>query len=275
MKAKVLLLLIGLIGTITLVLSQPPFIGCSGTVTGGGKTAKYDLMGLYNAIKGASQSTTDDKRNTYYYIPCKSVATTEPNCKDFPYDFIPAICQKDGRTPTPGWHGLGSLNSSTFGIRSNGDATSGFILSFPIGGEPSPPPVRKTDIEFICDPSGSEGIFTPAPDAESPTHDYHLQWTTKYACPTSDGDGDGGDGGGDGGGSKVSGGWIFIIILAGSAFIYLVAGVAVKKFVFHAEGIELIPNAMFWIALPGLVKDGNLFVVRKILGLCGRGYTQV
>jgi len=272
MQTKVLLLLLVLIGTSTLVLSQ--LSACSGTVTGGGKTAKYDLTGLYNALKGAVQSTTDDKRNTYYYIPCKTIADSEPNCKGFAYDSQPAICQKDGRTP-PGWHGLGTLNSTTFGLRPNGNAEGGFMLSFPQGGEPSPPPARKTDIEFICNPSGSEGSLEPAANPESPTHDYHLQWTTVFACPSSDGDG-GDGGGGDGGGSKLSGGWIFIIILAGSAFIYLVAGVAVKKFVFHAEGIELIPNAMFWIALPGLVKDGNLFVIHKILGLCGRGsYAQV
>jgi len=269
----VLLVLLVLIGSCALVLSQQ-LTACQGTVSGSGKSAKYDLTGLYNALKGAVQTCTDDKRNTYYYIPCRTISQSEPNCAGFAYDSIPAICQKDGRAP-PGWHGLGSINATQFQLRSNGDATSGFLLRWTAGGEPSPPPARTTDIEFICDPSGSEGVFTPAENAETPTHDYHLQWTTKFACPTSDGDGDGGDGG-DGGGSKLSGGWIFIIILIGSAFIYLVAGVAVKKFVFHAEGIELIPNAMFWIALPGLVKDGNLFVIHKILGLCGRGsYSQV
>jgi len=257
----------------SLVLSQN-LLQCTGTVTSGGKSAKYDLTKLYNAINGAVQSTTDDKRNTYYYIPCKSISASEPNCQGFQYDLQPAVCQKDGRAP-PGWHGLGTLNSSAWSVRTNGDVESGFVLTFPQGGEPSPPPVRKTDIEYICDPSGSEGSLTPADNPENPTHDYHLTWTTKYACPQSDGDGDGDGGGGDGGGGGISGGWIFIIILAGSAFIYLIAGVAVKKFVFHAEGIELIPNAMFWIALPGLVKDGNLFLVRKALGLCGRGYDQV
>jgi len=233
--------------------------GCTGTVG----SSFYDLKPLFDAIKGIEQSCTDDKRNTYLYTPCFKAQNT--NCT-FTYDPTPGLCQMDGRTP-PQFHGLGTLSSGSFSIRAN-DSASGFLLKFDKGGEPLPAPARTSSIEFICNRNGGIGVLKPGDPAEEPTHDYHLQWETAFACPTT-------GGGGGGGGGGISGGWIFIIILLGIAVLYLLVGVAVKKFVYQASGIELIPNVVFWLALPGLVRDGNLFIVRKALGLCGRGYTQV
>lgn len=53
--------------------------------------------------------------------------------------------------------------------------------------------------------------------------------------------------------------------------LYLVGGVAFNKFYRHHEGKEIIPNVEFWMALPGLVKDGHLFIWRKARSLTGRG----
>jgi len=57
--------------------------------------------------------------------------------------------------------------------------------------------------------------------------------------------------------------------------LYLVGGVSYNKFVAHREGIELIPNVEFWVMLPGLVKDGHVFVWRKIQALTGRTYDEI
>jgi hypothetical protein len=38
------------------------------------------------------------------------------------------------------------------------------------------------------------------------------------------------------------------------AFVYFAGGVVVQKFYFKREGLEIIPNSVFWLALPGLVK---------------------
>ena len=35
---------------------------------------------------------------------------------------------------------------------------------------------------------------------------------------------------------------------------YFAGGVVVQKFYFKREGLEIIPNSVFWLALPGLVK---------------------
>lgn len=58
--------------------------------------------------------------------------------------------------------------------------------------------------------------------------------------------------------------------------VYLVGGVAYNKFHAKREGIELIPNVSFWMALPGLVKDGHLYTFNKARGLVGgRGYEEM
>jgi hypothetical protein len=36
--------------------------------------------------------------------------------------------------------------------------------------------------------------------------------------------------------------------------VYFAGGVVVQKFYFRREGLEIIPNSVFWLALPGLVK---------------------
>jgi len=270
MKSHILLCYFLLLTLCTFVSSQ---VACKGSVNG----VAYDLTRLASAIGNQQVTCVDDKENTYYYLPCAVVP--EPQCR-FVYDTTPGVCQKDSRKPVNLYHGLGTVGSASFRQRSNGNPRSGFILAFPNGGEPDPPPARTTDIEFICDSGAGTGSFQPNNPAENPTHDYHLMWRSAYACPVGGGDngnndnGDGGDG--DGGSGGISGGWVFIIILVGVIFLYLAIGCAVRKFVMGASGIDIIPNVVFWLALPGLVKDGNVYTFRKLLGLCGRGgYSQV
>jgi len=234
--------------------------GCSGSVNG----VNYNLKPLYDALSGVEVSCVDDKRNTYLYTPCFKAQNT--NCT-FQYDTTCGLCQMDGRSP-PQFHGLGTITSAIFSQRAN-DSSSGFFLTFDKGGEPLPAPARTSQIEFICNKAIPIGTLVPSDPAEDPPHNYHLKWETSFACPTK-----GGGGGGDSEG--ISGGWIFIIILVCCVPVYLIVGVAVQKFYYHSSGMELIPNVGFWLALPGLVRDGNLFIVRKALGLCGRGgYAQV
>jgi hypothetical protein len=85
--------------------------------------------------------------------------------------------------------------------------------------------------------------------------------------------------------------------------VYFAAGVVVQKFVFKKEGVEMIPNSAFWLALPFLVKvlscnlihsaiittcsysyiyifiyilqDGHVFVYRRVRRLFGGGYQQI
>jgi 1,2-dihydroxy-3-keto-5-methylthiopentene dioxygenase len=120
---------------------------------------------------------------------------------------------------------------------------------------------RQFEIDLVCDYKA--GIGAPVFTGESPQLHYNFLWATAHACPT----------GSKGAGGGLSGGSILLIILLVVAVVYLVAGVLFNKFKRQATGIELIPNVGFWTSLPGLVKDGVMFIVHKITK---RGqYTQV
>ena len=48
-----------------------------------------------------------------------------------------------------------------------------------------------------------------------------------------------------------------------ATFLYLVGGVLWNKYRLEKSGLELIPNIDFWLALPGLVKDGCFYSWEK------------
>jgi len=90
---------------------------------------------------------------------------------------------------------------------------------------------------------------------------------TPLACPGSGGGGGGDDG--KGGKKGLSGGWIFIIILAVIAPLYVIGGCIYKGQKLGATGMDKCPNVEFWRDLPSLVKEGFVFTYSKIRGLCG------
>ncbi|XP_057660435.1 cation-dependent mannose-6-phosphate receptor-like [Diorhabda carinulata] len=59
----------------------------------------------------------------------------------------------------------------------------------------------------------------------------------------------------------MSGGSTFLLILFIGLVIYFVGGALVLYFIRGARGAELIPNVDFWTNLPGLVKDGLIFLL--------------
>jgi len=224
-----------------------------------------DLTELSTQSGGNDVETRDGSGNTYYYRPCKILQQSQCLAQD-PSS---AICQKDTRT-TPQYHDCGSAQQATWKKRPSGGP--GAVLEFD-GGEED----RKSDIEFICQENGGTGNLQAQNPAETPTHFYHLEWTSQYVCPThGDGDGDGDGGGGDGGGGGgISGGWIFIIILFSLIFLYFVCGVLFQAFYVKARGLDMIPQKDFWFALPGLFIAGHVYTYTKIRGLFGARYDSV
>ncbi|KAK9888123.1 hypothetical protein WA026_000395 [Henosepilachna vigintioctopunctata] len=65
-------------------------------------------------------------------------------------------------------------------------------------------------------------------------------------------------------------GKIFLITFLVICLLYFVGGACLLYFVRGARGLELIPNIDFWKKLPGLVKDGTLF----IFGGCNTNYVS-
>lgn len=79
---------------------------------------------------------------------------------------------------------------------------------------------------------------------------------------------------------KISWGWVFIIILVVSAFLYLVVGSLIFKFALHKEGIEIIPFVYFWVSIPRLTFEGIKFIIlwikSKVQSVSSTsGYTEV
>jgi cation-dependent mannose-6-phosphate receptor len=58
----------------------------------------------------------------------------------------------------------------------------------------------------------------------------------------------------------LSGGSVLLIIFFIAFGVYFVGGIAILYFMRGARGLEAIPNIDFWRGLPGLVKDGLIFL---------------
>ena len=60
-----------------------------------------------------------------------------------------------------------------------------------------------------------------------------------------------------------------IVFFVGLVFPYFVLGSVYLRFGRNATGVEVIPHYEFWSSLPGLVRDGFMFVFNKITGRQG------
>jgi len=169
------------------------------------------------------------------------------------------------QTWTGGYAMLGAATPfNLVGVQTDGTDGYGVMAAYANGNSG-----RTMEITFICDPNAGTG--NPIFVAEVNTN-YKFNWITAAGCPTNVNFGGGGSGGGGGG---LSGGSILLIILLCVTVVYLVGGVLLNKFARHKEGMEMVPNVEFWISIPGLVKDGVLFIVHKIKGGGPSSYQQV
>ncbi|XP_019880812.2 uncharacterized protein LOC109608724 [Aethina tumida] len=59
---------------------------------------------------------------------------------------------------------------------------------------------------------------------------------------------------------SYSTGSVLVILFVVACLIYFVGGALVLHFLRGAQGLEMIPNIDFWRQLPGLIKDGTIFI---------------
>jgi len=204
----------------------------------------YDL----SPLKSHQQTVNyvDEKKKAYitYIAVCAALPVSMGSCKDS------AACQTWTCNGIQCQKSMGSVSTVVAqALGGNYNGSSGVRLSF-TGGDDG----RSAEIDLICDASSSS-FGTVKYINENPQLHYNWQWTTKYACPTKSS-------------SKLSGGSILLIMVFVLVVVYFAAGAVFMKFIRHAEGIEIVPNVHFWTAIPGLTKDGVLFVVSKT---CRRG----
>lgn len=109
---------------------------------------------------------------------------------------------------------------------------------------------RQSEFKCTCRGGGDHFKFV----TENPEGYYYFELAGSACCP-----GGGGGGAHDDSSKGLSFGSYLLIAFFSLVFIYVVIGVAVQVGLNNAEGKNRIPNVTFWLAVPGLVKDGIRF----------------
>ncbi|XP_065830100.1 uncharacterized protein [Oscarella lobularis] len=184
----------------------------------------------------------DHHKYGYAFNPCHAF-NDENGCS---VDDDVAVCQR-----APGGHAsiCGLQGNATFTVD---QATKEVNVSFQQGTGG-----RSSSIKLVCNEAMNDSAAVWSFLGENPRLHYNFRFESKCCCP----DGCPFENGG------ISAGSILVIVFFGLITVYFVAGILVMKFKSGAQGKEMIPNVSFWASLPGLVKDGFLFVFQK----CRRG----
>ncbi|KAJ5079279.1 hypothetical protein M0811_04300 [Anaeramoeba ignava] len=104
---------------------------------------------------------------------------------------------------------------------------------------------RRMKIQFVCD-ENANGYVKSVSESKDTSTIYTLQLATNIVCEESS--------------KKLSGGWVFIIIITAGTVLYCGIGIPYKKFAKHETGKNILPNSGFWSSLPGLISDGFKYV---------------
>jgi len=212
---------------------------------------KYDLSGANQ--KGSDYNVKDNAGNTYFVQPCQY---TVYGCEDdmsqgssYPTMF----CQLDGGLKN---HSLGNVLVGPSWTELSPPGT-GIQVNI-TGGDNG----RTGGIACSCSRTASGTSILPGSLQELPNKLYVITLVSKSCCPGA------GPGNTTGGGKKgkFDFGWVFVIIVFGGLALYFIIGALFLKFGRDASGVEIIPQHDFWFSLPGLVKDGVMFIVNKIRG---------
>ncbi|XP_033762957.1 uncharacterized protein LOC117344335 [Pecten maximus] len=214
---------------------------CSCECSGGAMDLK---PGAIQGTKFQDVASTDG--SLYSYNPCYSFDQSDPslppqfdNCKSV------AACQL-----VPGQqiqlYDIGTQESASFSYKdgaSLGQANLGEVLTVNYVATDN---ARTTTVILQCD---STEEFLPVgeiPDSKPPV--YVFVYSTPNACLKPLG---------------LSAGSVLIIIFVCLLAIYLVGGVLFNKIKKGNSGKDLIPQRQLWVSLPGLVKDGVFFVIKR------------
>jgi len=219
-------------------------------------------------VKTNFQPSNDQDGQTWYFNFCQALIT--PNAGKCASGV--SICQQWGPDPEiqrgpVAFSPTTYLNQAFISFQKPG-AIASLIHNL---GAANPPDAdglvthqqQEVIVNFFCDLTAV--ALTPSIEVTKMGDDHwSIDWKSKEVCNIN-----------LTGPSKLSGGWILIIVVLCVLVAYLVIGVIVNKFVRKKEGPEMIPNHEFWSSLPGLIKDGFTFVINKIRGKSGTSYSSV
>jgi len=112
---------------------------------------------------------------------------------------------------------------------------------------------RSMEIDFLCDPDAGQGY----PIYQGRGSHSQFQWNSAQAClvpPNSH----------DVSWEGLDLGALFLIGFSGIFLLYCTFGYGVNLLVFGKKGKDAIPHWAFWSSVPGLAKDGIVFVAAKL-----------
>jgi len=169
---------------------------------------------------------------------CRSLITDTCGASDV------AGCAKYGPQPG-GKYSIGKASTLTF-MRGQALNEDGYgataVFSGGIQG-------RTMTIDFTCDEGAGAG--SPVFMSETGRQSFRFKWVSVHACPV-------------GRAPDLSIGSIMLIVFGSLVITYVIAGILWNKYKRGLTGLELVPQGEFWISIPGLVKDGVVFIINKI-----------
>jgi len=210
--------------------------------------SQYDLTAM-SAPAAAPYSDQDTSGNTYFLNICAQAQPPGNTCGQ-----DTAVCQQG---TNGAWYLCGTLSSMALSDGDKGPAT-GVTVDYDNGRLCGTTP-RSTTVFVECRPNAPTAI-TSTVESSGSCH-YSLYMESGVACPKA---------GTGSGGSDSVGGVVFIGIVFGGLFLYFAIGSLYNWKVRGHSGTEIIPQSSFWLGLPGLCKDGAMFLKDRIFGAVGK-----
>jgi len=209
-----------------------------------------DLSKLRNDNEDYEYDAQPEEQAIYILNVCRALLLGEGLCAP---DKNAAGCQIWGfGTGQPVFVRMGSLNQMVATWEA-GD----LVLTYG-GGIDSYGESRQLQVTFTC--AAKAGIGVPVFMGEKPVHQYNFEWSTAAACPTTYPE--------SGNSGGLSWGSVILICSGCAILVYFVAG-GVWQWRKGERGSSIVIHREFWFSLPGLVKDGVLFIWHKLHGSDG------
>ena len=200
-------------------------------------TYQYDLTRLYHP-DGEPDNLVfyDTKGNLFFLNICGRTAAA---CNDGT-----SVCQ---RASNFNYYSCGALNTQSIYALNSVDPGKGVTVKYSGGDRCSGGPERATTINIFCTEDDPGFIY----DSAEGDCDYTITINSAAGCGVKVKSGGGG----------IGAGGIILIILVCLLVLYFGLGAVYQwKFKEAKEPVEFIIHREFWFAIPGLVKDGVLFI---------------
>ncbi|XP_043244670.1 cation-dependent mannose-6-phosphate receptor-like [Amphibalanus amphitrite] len=195
---------------------------------------------VFSDVKEVGSGPGDGNGFLYYFDPCRSFRLPGAGAA---CDGV-SVCQKDSQGQ---YHNLGELGHTTMGWDpKDKQYYISYVGCFGVQ-------CRTTNVSLVCQWGWVNPELKVLQQNPPGSLQYKMVLSSQCACP-------------DGCPEEVhqhplSAGGVFLVVLVVGMLFYLVVGVAYRRIVVGATGVEMIPNRRFWAGLPGLVRDGVTYCV--------------